>query len=350
MTLRSTPQWRRLAGLLLFCAAIFSSPAGLAASREAGPIALSATQISFSPFLPGSDRYDELVWRGGIEIESDDKRFGGYSGLAFSDDGTELVAVSDRGWWLRAAVTYEDDRLAGIGKASTAPLLAPGGGAIRRYNQRDSEAIGIYDKRGIKGWLMVAMERNERILLYNFGRYGFRARPRTIRLPPSAGKAKFNKELEAVGRFGPGSGLNGTIIALSEQFLDADGNIRGWLIGGRHRGEISVQRSNDYDITDLAILPDGDVLILERRFNAIALSGMRIRRIALRDIKPGATLRAKTLLEANQPLKSIDNMEGIAVHLSPKGELRISLISDDNFNTLQRTLLLQFAFPKKEQN
>ena len=41
-------------------------------------------------------------------------------------------------------------------------------------------------------------------------------------------------------------------------------------------------------------------------------------------------------------------MEGIAVHRSPGGELRITIISDDNFNPVQRTLLLQFALTDKE--
>jgi len=39
----------------------------------------------------------------------------------------------------------------------------------------------------------------------------------------------------------------------------------------------------------------------------------------------------------------IDNMEGLAVHRNAKGETILTLISDDNFSSFQRTLLLQFA-------
>ena len=40
----------------------------------------------------------------------------------------------------------------------------------------------------------------------------------------------------------------------------------------------------------------------------------------------------------------IDNMEGIAVHRGRGGETIITLMSDDNFNSLlQRNLLLQFT-------
>jgi hypothetical protein len=38
-------------------------------------------------------------------------------------------------------------------------------------------------------------------------------------------------------------------------------------------------------------------------------------------------------------------MEGIAAHWSPPGETILTLISDDNFSALERTLLMQFAMP-----
>ena len=39
----------------------------------------------------------------------------------------------------------------------------------------------------------------------------------------------------------------------------------------------------------------------------------------------------------------IDNFEGMAVHRAADGALVLTLISDDNFSPLQRTLLLQFT-------
>ena len=38
----------------------------------------------------------------------------------------------------------------------------------------------------------------------------------------------------------------------------------------------------------------------------------------------------------------IDNMEGLSVHRTAAGELVLTLVSDDNFSPLQRTILLQF--------
>ena len=39
----------------------------------------------------------------------------------------------------------------------------------------------------------------------------------------------------------------------------------------------------------------------------------------------------------------IDNMEGLSVHRDAAGALVLTLISDDNFSLLQRTVLLQFT-------
>ena len=39
----------------------------------------------------------------------------------------------------------------------------------------------------------------------------------------------------------------------------------------------------------------------------------------------------------------IDNMEGLSVHRTPDNELVLTLVSDDNFSFLQRTILLQFT-------
>jgi hypothetical protein len=39
----------------------------------------------------------------------------------------------------------------------------------------------------------------------------------------------------------------------------------------------------------------------------------------------------------------IDNMEGLAVHRASDGAIVLTLISDDNFSPLQRTVLLQFT-------
>ena len=123
--------------------------------------------------------------------------------------------------------------------------------------------------------------------------------------------------------------------------MDEAGNIRAFLIGGPMPGAFSVKRTGDYDITDAAAMPGGDILILERRFSLLRGPGMRIRRMAVDTFKPGALVDGAVLIEADAGFQ-IDNMEGLAVHTSPRGEVILTLVSDNNFSILQRTLLLQF--------
>ncbi len=69
---------------------------------------------------------------------------------------------------------------------------------------------------------------------------------------------------------------------------------------------------------------------------------MQLRRIAADDdIKPDAIVDAQVLVDVGQRY-SIDNMEGIAVREGENGDLLVYMISDNNFNALQRTLLLMF--------
>jgi hypothetical protein len=103
-----------------------------------------------------------------------------------------------------------------------------------------------------------------------------------------------------------------------------------------------VKRSADYDVSDAALLPGGDVLLLERKFSWTSGLAVRIRRIALGAIRPGAVVDGPVLLEVDLGFE-IDNMEGLSVHRMPGGEIVLTLVSDDNFSALQRTLLLQFT-------
>ena len=90
----------------------------------------------------------------------------------------------------------------------------------------------------------------------------------------------------------------------------------------------------------MAFLPDGDLALLERWYKPWRGVGMRIRRVPGRSIRPGAVLDGNYLVEADLG-QEIDNMEGLCVHQGG-GKTVLTLISDDNFSFLQRTVLLEF--------
>ena len=103
-----------------------------------------------------------------------------------------------------------------------------------------------------------------------------------------------------------------------------------------------MARSGGFDVTDLAFLPSGEMLLLERRASFLSGFGARIRRIAADAIHADTTVEGPIIFEADSG-HQIDNMEGLAVHRDAAGETIVSMISDDNFSTWQRTVLLEFA-------
>jgi hypothetical protein len=83
--------------------------------------------------------------------------------------------------------------------------------------------------------------------------------------------------------------------------------------------------------------------VLERNFIKRSLKlGIRLRLIAADAVKPGARLDGEVLLDADTRY-AIDNFEAMAVSRNEADETLITLMSDDNFNFFQSTMLAQFA-------
>jgi hypothetical protein len=160
-------------------------------------------------------------------------------------------------------------------------------------------------------------------------------------MPPAVKKLPNNKGLEALVFVPKGLPLAGTLIAMSERGLDHDGNLMAFLVGGPSPGQFSIRRSENFDISDATLLASGDLLVLERKFSLISGVGIRIRRIPLAAISPGALVDGPAIFNADLG-QEIDNMEGIDVHVTADGDTVLTMISDDNFSPIQRTLLLQF--------
>jgi len=309
-----------------------------------GPVKATVKSVNLATFQFGRTKFGKLSWKGGIKIVSTDPRFGGFSGLALSRDGKRFVAVSDRAWWLKGRLTFDKGDLVGAGNLTMAPLRTEIG--RKSPNWRDSESVAPWGANGIDGPLLVGFERRDRILSYRFGRRGTAATPTRIRSPKAISTGPFNRELEAIGRFYSGPKKT-WLIAVSERNLDKKGNIRGWLWRGKRTISYALKRFEDYDITDLAIAPNGKTFFtLERSFNLPNLPGFAIRRFKLKDLKSGQTADGELMFAGRQPFFSIDNMEGIALHKAQNGKLQLTVISDDNYQrTLQSTLIFRFEVP-----
>lgn len=282
-------------------------------------------------------RFGALAFRGGLVLSSSDPNFGGISGFRVADDGRRFLAVTDKGRWLAGRIVYDGTRPAGVADAEMAPLLGADGKPLAARGWYDAESLTAAD-----GVVHVGIERVHRIVRFDVGRHGLKAPGQPIVLPPGIGRLPSNKGVEALVAVPKGLPLGGSLIALSERGLDADGNILGFVLGGPQAGAFSVRRSDDYDVSDAALTPDGDLLVLERRYSLLRGVAMRMRRMPLAAVRPGAVVDGPVLIEADMGFQ-IDNMEALSVHRGPDGETVLTIVSDDNFSPLQRTVLLQFT-------
>lgn len=323
-------------------------------AQEAAPgaIIVNTRPINFT-FDAQSDKHGELEWRGGLQLSSRDPRFGGLSSMIVSKDGRGLLAVSDDGWWLKLNVKYDKaGRLAGVDAAEIAPILDKDGQPYTRKRYRDAEALTALSDAGPDGPVAVGFENRVRIDRYDLGKSGFAARPQSLftPLPEKLRKGPGNAELEALTRFTAGP-MKDRVLAISENNQDKDGNIRAWVLGGAKPIAFSFAKYQSFNITDVTLLPNQDLVTVERDFSRINRRlRMAIRRFSASAIKAGANLEGEVLLVADWPRDSIDNMEAIASYQAADGEQRLLIMSDDNYSGfLQRTLLLQFALPAKSQ-
>ena len=308
------------------------------------PIAarVSVIPISFDRDHPERKEFGKLVFRGGLNLFAKSRHFGGYSGIAIDPSGTTLLAVSDAGSWMRARLDYDGRTLKGLDNVVLGPILGDDGTPLRAYDERDSEGLVLAAGDTRAGAAYVSFEREHRILHYPFTPERFGPPDRqAVRLPAEARAMNDNQGIEAIALIRSGA-LKGTLVVFPERL--GNGHLKGWTIGGPAPGAIAVRRLGGFNITDAAGLPDGGLVLLERRFRYSEGVKMRIRRIAPAELKRGGLIKGEVLIEATDRL-NIDNMEAIAVHRSEAGETILTLMSDDNFSPLQRSLIMQFALP-----
>src|SRR5581483_589623 len=160
----------------------------------------------------------------------------------------------------------------------------------------------------------VGLERVNQVLRYDFSKGFTRSRGEVVPLPPAAKKLPYNKGLEALVVVPQGQPLAGTLIAISERGLDPQGNLIAFLIGGPTPGQFAVRRTENFDVSDAVLLASGDLLILERKFSLVAGVGIRIRRVPLTSVMPGALVDGPSIFDADLG-QEIDNMEGIDAHV-----------------------------------
>jgi hypothetical protein len=282
-------------------------------------------------------RFGSLEYRSGLILTSAFHGFGGLSGIRLDAKGERFIAISDKGTWFTGRIVYKGREMTGLEDVEASPMLGADGKPITSRGWYDSESIALDGS-----FVYIGLERVNQVLRFDFSKGFTRSTGEVVPTPPAVRKLPNNKGLEALVWVPKGLPLAGTLIAISERGLDANGNLIAFLVGGKTPGQFSVRRTDNFDVSDAVLLPSGDLLLLERKFSWLGGIGIRIRRVALASVAPGALVDGPAIFNADLG-DEIDNMEGIDAHVTPEGDTVLTLVSDDNFSLIQRNLLLQFT-------
>lgn len=310
-----------LAGLLLAACAGTTTVAPMVDAEASGwaPVAAAVRPVGLG--WPGGARLAAGVrFAGGLEwVLADDSPLHSLSDLKLLDDGT-FVSVSDAGDLVRGRLRLNAaGRLTGVDGLGLRRLTLMDGAPIVEKVDGDAEGLAI-DARGD---LLVSFERDHRIWNYGDPRR-LRSTPRPVRSPD-------------------------TVFALNDGMEGIAAGPAGWRVTGESGGvwDCATARcvviaapepllsDRDYRITGMDHDPSGGGwFVVQRSYRPPVDARARVRLMAA-DGSLGPVL-----IELKLP-GTTDNFEGLAA-VTRNGTTRLYLLSDDNNNAAQRTLLLAF--------
>jgi hypothetical protein len=288
------------------------------------------SQVRFSPVAiddsdPGRRRLGRLAWLGGWRLTSNNRRFGGIS--AMHVEAGEVTAFSDSGWLFRFALPRRGD----VSRARIGPLPAGPGGKERK-SDRDIESAFV---GGGSAWL--GFERSNAVWRYALP--GWRVTQWAA--PPAMRRWPANRGAEAMvaladGRFILFAEGKGSSAASEALLFDGDPSRP-----GTRAVRMRYAKPRGYRTTDAALLPDGRILVHNRRVAFLEGVSAKLSLVDISRAGAGAVLRGVELADFHRPI-NVDNMEALSVTREGRRTI-VWIASDDNYSPLQQTLLLKFA-------
>ncbi|HZG10072.1 MAG TPA: esterase-like activity of phytase family protein [Allosphingosinicella sp.] len=268
---------------------------------------------------PERRRVGKLLYLGGWALTSNDPRFGGISGMHV--EGESVTAVSDSGWLIRFPLPRRAQVRAGI------EML---GGSGSDKADRDIEALVVH---GESAW--VSLERRNAVIRFDRARW----RPVAAAKPKAMERWRGNRGGEAMVRL-----ADGRFIIFSEGsggISDAVMFAGDPAVLGTKATKMRYRPPEGYRITDAAVTPDGRLLFLNRRLSL--LQGGFLTKLTLGPVpetRISGLIEGEEIAALRRPLVS-DNMEALSV-TQEGGRTILWMASDNNYNSVQRTLLLKF--------
>ncbi|MDV3459003.1 esterase-like activity of phytase family protein [Sphingomonas sp. HF-S4] len=291
------------------------------------PTEIFATRVPLDRTDPARTRLGALTYLGGVKLTSRDPAFGGFSSMRVVGD--EFTLLSDGGNVVRFRMGA-DFRPFNI---RFSDLSGPGTGLIKRH--RDSESL-TWDPASGRTW--VGFENRNAIWRYDADL----AQPQRIAHPAAMADWPIAGGPEAMVRLRDGAFLVFGETARPKGRPNARIVLR--FAGdptekGRPPERLAYVPPANYDPTDAAELPDGRLLVLNRR---LSLSGLFTAKLELVDLRvlAGSVVRGRELASFERPVQH-DNFEALAVTREGADTI-VWIAADDNGEFWEDSLLLKF--------
>ena len=301
------------------------------------PADVLARSIPLNVRAPEETKIGSLTYLGGLLVQSHAKGFAGWSGLAVSADGSQFLAVSDRAYWWTGRLVYTDGMLTGIASSHMARVLDIYGDKLRTKTHRDAESLSI----GPDGTAYVSFERNHRIKQFKPGdpsdlAYYATQPDKNIMVLGDMRKAPENNGVEAMAAF-----KDGSLMVLTQKYRDPRGHVYGWWRRDGKDIPIFYRTRSKYEPVAMDELPNGDLLVLERQYTKKLGVSANLCIVGQDQLKAEAVFDCAIIAQLAPPM-NVDNFEAMAIRTAENGRTHIYILSDDNENPEQDTLLMMF--------
>ncbi len=258
---------------------------------------------------------------------TDDPRLGGLSAIEVSDDGSRFVALSDRGAVTEGAFLRD---AAGIITGIDAPpmrLLKGEGEAPLKAGRSDSEGLAW----AADGTVYVSFEGVARVLAYD----GIDASARNLPRAPAFRGLQENSSLEALA-----IAADGRLYTLPERSGREDRPFPVWVHDGDWSQPFTIPRDGAFLPVAADFGPDGRFYLLERDFRGLGGFASRVRAF---DLAPDGFGTGEVILQTDPGTH--DNLEGLSVWQDAGGNIRLTMVSDDNFKFYLRQEVVEYVIP-----
>jgi len=316
---------------LLFAALIFLMLGPVPGRVHRFPVDDLTQRAAARPLIFAAAASETMRFVRGWHLISPHSRFGGFSGLArIAPD--RFLLIGDNGYRTRLRF----DRAGRLASFHIDALPVPPGWPDRK-TMLDSESLFV-DRADGAAW--VGLERTNQLWRFDDDLMHLEARyaPAAMRDWPRG------RGPEAMAQL-----ADGRIIILAEGGREDPRRNHGVMLA-RYPGAGSGPATPFfYDsqgkgaVSDAAPLPDGRILILHRKVGWNPVFTTIVAVADPDDIKPNAVLRSRTI--GVVPRGLADNFEGAAVTVE-NDQTWLWLVADNNFQSWQRSLLLQFELTR----